>query len=370
MSRRLLPVLLMLFVGSAFLWTLYYLYEKSRPRPTIYPTALPEVRDVIKKTVAAGAIVPRREVTIKPRVSGVIDKLYVEPGQRVAAHALLARIIIIPDVVRLNQAETSLRTAQLNETNARREFERTMQLKEGGLVPETEYARQELAFKLRQEERESAEANLQLVRAGASKRSGQVSNLVYSTVDGMVLEVPVKEGGSVIEANNFNEGTTIASIADMSDMIFKGRVDESEVGGLREKMPISIQVGALGEQRFEGELEYIAPKGQEKEGTIEFEVRAAVKLKPDTFIRANYSADADIIVGRRDKVLAVSEAWVQYEGTKAWVEVETAPQRFERRAVVLGLSDSLWVEVREGIQATERVKQPEMPAGGKAPGKS
>ncbi|MBN1607509.1 MAG: efflux RND transporter periplasmic adaptor subunit [Polyangiaceae bacterium] len=365
--RRLVPVLVTLLVLGAFAWTLYYLYQKSKPRPIVYQTAVPEVRDIVKKTVAAGALVPRKEVTIKPRVSGVVDKLYVTPGQHVQAHALLARIRIIPNVVQLNQAEAALRSAELNGSNALREFERATQLRNQGLLSDADFAKLELEAQLRQEEREAAEANLQLVRAGASKRTGRVSNLVYSTVAGMVLEVPVKEGGSVIEANNFNEGTTIASVADMSDMIFQGRVDESEVGSLREGMPVSILVGALGEQRFEGALEYIAPKGQDKDGTIEFEVRAAVKLKDGVFIRANYSANADIIVSRRDRVLSVNEGCVHYDGSRASVDVEIRSQEFERRPVELGLSDGIWVEVKKGLDKTTRVRQPDTPAGASPP---
>lgn len=357
MIRRLLPPILTLLVLGAFAWTMYYLYEKSRPRPVVYQTAAPELRDIVKKTVATGALVPRKEIAIKPRVSGVVEKLYVEPGQHVKVRALLARIQIVPDVLRLNQAEASLRTAELSLANAKSEFERASQHKEKGLISDADFARQELAFKLRSEELEAAETNLQLVRVGASKKAGQVSNLVYSTVDGMVLDVPIKEGGSVIEANNFNEGTTIASIADMSDMIFQGRVDESEVGSLRDGMPISILVGALGDERFEGQLEYISPKGRDKEGTTEFEIRAAVKLKPGTFIRANYSANADIVLSRRDHVLSINEGWVQYDGPRASVEVEVAPQRFERRAVELGLSDGIWVEIKQGLTPTTRVKK-------------
>jgi len=367
MIRRLIPLLVTLLVLGAFGWTMYYLYQKSKPRPEIYQTATPEVRDIIKKTVATGALVPRKEITIKPRVSGVIEKLYVEPGQHVAQHALLARIQIIPDVVRLNQAEASLRTAELNLANAKREYERATQQHDKGLLSDVEFTRQELAFKLREEEREAAETNQQLVRVGASKKTGQVSNLVYTTVAGMVLEIPVKAGASVIEANNFNEGTTIASIADMSDMIFQGRVDESEVGTLKSGMPVSILVGALGEQRFDGTLEYIAPKGQEKEGTIEFEVRAAIKLKEGVFIRANYSANADIILNRRDRVPSVSESWLQFEGPRAFAEVETSPQHFERRSVELGLSDGIWVEVKQGLELTSKLKRPDTSGGAKAP---
>jgi HlyD family secretion protein len=366
MIRRLVPLLVTLLVLGALAWTMYFLYQRSKPRAVVYRTAAPEVRDIVKKTVAAGALVPRREVTVKPHVSGVVDKLYVEPGQQVREHALLARIRIIPDVVRLNQAEAALRSAELNNANALREFERAQQLRDQGLLSEADYAKQELAAQLRQEEREAAESNLQLVRVGASKRAGQASNLVYSTVAGMVLDVPVKAGGSVIEANTFNEGTTIASIADMSDMIFQGRVDESEVGSLEVGMPVSILVGALGEQRFDGKLEYIAPKGQDKDGTIEFEVRAAMKLKEGVFVRANYSANADIIVSRRDRVLSINEGWVEYQGSRAWVQVEVAPQKFERRPVELGLSDGIWVEVKQGLDKTSRVRLPDTAGGAKA----
>ena len=355
--RRIFPVLLALAVLAAFTWTLFFLYKKSEAKPAVFETTRAERRDIIKKTVAPGAIVPRREVTIKPRVSGVIEKLYVEPGQLVKEKALLAKIQIIPNVVNLNQAEANQRAAQISLETAQREFERISKLRDQGLVGQGDFAQQQLAFRLRKEELDAAESNLQLVRAGASKRSGKVSNLVYSTVSGMVLEVPVREGGSVIEANNFNEGTTIAAIADMSDLIFQGRVDESEVGGIKEGMPVSIAVGALAEARFKGRLEYIAPKGIEKEGTIQFEVRAAVELQPNVTLRANYSANADIILARRDGALAIGENAVVYEAGKAFVEVETAPQHFVRRAVTLGLSDGIWVEVKSGIDEKSVLKK-------------
>jgi HlyD family secretion protein len=359
MIRRLLPLFIALGIVGAFVWTLVFLYKKSEPKPVVYSTVRAERRDVIKKTVAPGALVPRQEVTIKPRVSGVVEELYVQPGQYVKEKALLAKIQIIPNVVNVNQAEANLRAAQISFQSAKTEFDRFTKLRQQGLISETEFAQQDLAFKLRKQELDAAENNLQLVRVGASKRSGKVSNLVHSTVEGMVLEVPVKVGASVIEANNFNEGTTIASIADMNDMIFQGRVDESEVGTLKEGMPVTITVGALGDERFEAKLEYIAPKGVAKDGTIEFEVRAAVKLKPNVFLRANYSANADIILEQRNQVLALNESVVVYEGGKTFVEVAAPMDRFERRAVTLGLSDGIWVEVRDGVDATTKIKQQE-----------
>ena len=362
MIRRAVPLLLSLLVLGAFVWTLFFLYKKSEARPIVYATAKVERRDIIKKTVAPGALVPRREVTIKPRVSGVIEKLYVDPGQYVKNNAELARIQIIPNVVNLNQAESNLKSARISFETAKSERERYQKLKSRGLIAEADFIQQELAFKLREQELEAAENNLQLVRVGASRRSGQASNVVRSTVEGMVLEVPVREGASVIEANNFNEGTTIAAIANMNDLIFQGKVDESEVGKLETGMPVSIAVGALSAQTFGGKLEYIAPKGVAKEGTIEFEVRAAVQLKPDVFLRANYSANADIILERRTAVPALNEGWVVHAGGKTYVEVETSPQRFERKAVTLGVSDGVWVEVTSGVEPGARIKQQETAA--------
>lgn len=360
MLKRIVPLLFTLGILGAFAWTLWFLYQRAEERPVEYKTATPRVMDIVKKTVAPGAIVPRREVAIKPRVSGIISKLAVQPGDYVKERALIATIQIIPNVVSLNAAEANLKAAKISHENAQLELERFKRLHEQRLISDTDFNQQKLHAELKRQELEAAENNLQLVKEGASKKSGKVSNVVYSTVSGMVLEVPVKEGGSVIEANNFNEGTTIASIADMSDMLFQGRVDESEVGKLEEGMPVSISIGALGnEQRFEGKLEYISPKGTLKDGTIEFEVKAAVTLRDGVFLRANYSANADIILERRDQVLALSENLLRFENGKPYVEVEVAPQRFERREVELGLSDGIFVEIKAGIDLNTRVKVPE-----------
>ncbi len=359
MLRRTVPFLVTLLILGAFCWTLYFLYQKSQPPPTVYETTTARRIDVVKKTVAPGAIVPRREVTIKPRVSGVIEKLHVEPGVQVQEQALIAKIRVIPDAVSLNNAEAAVRAARISRTNAATELERYQKLLDQGLLSEADFNQKKLTADLRQQELETALSNLRIVKVGASQRSGAVSNLVYSTVAGMVLDVPVKEGGSVIEANNFNEGTTIAAIADMNDLVFNGKVDESEVGELREGMEVSIAVGALGDRRFAGVLEYIAPKGIANEGTIQFEVRARIEIADGVFIRANYSANADIILHRRDDVLAIPEGVVEYQGAEAFVEVEVEPQQFERRAVKLGLSDGIDVEVLSGIDESTRLKVPD-----------
>jgi HlyD family secretion protein len=362
MIRRIVPLLLALGVFGAFVATLLFLYQKSQAKPAAFETMKPVVMDIVKKTVAPGAIVPRREVAIKPHVSGVLEKLYVNAGDSVKERQLLAKIQIIPNVVALNNAESAVRSAQIGLDNAQAQLQRYQQLFDQKLMNETEFNQFRLGFDLKRQELETAESNRQLVREGASKRTG-ASNLVTATAPGTVLDVPIKEGSSVIEANNFNEGTTIASIADMGDMIFLGRVDESEVGKLSEGMPVSITVGALGEQHLEGKLEYIAPKGKEKEGTIEFEVKAAVQLKQGVLVRANYSANADIILDTRKGVMAIEESVVQFDKGRAFVEVETSAGNFARREVKLGLSDGINVEVLSGLDAQARVKKPLSEAG-------
>jgi HlyD family secretion protein len=357
MLKRIVPFAITLGILAAFAWTLLFLYQKSQAKPIVWKTAKPRVMDVVKKAVSPGAIVPRREVTIKPRVSGVLEKIDVEPGRYVKEGELIAKIRIIPDVVNLNNAEARLKAAQISNDNAVLELARYQKLLNQGLISETDFNQQKLNAELRKQELDTAENNVQLVKVGASKRSGAISNVVRSTVEGMVLEVPVKEGGSVIEANNFNEGTTIASIADMNDLVFLGTVDESEVGKVKAGMPAAITIGALGDSRFSGKLEYIAPKGVAKDGTIQFEVRAKLELLPGAFIRANYSANADIILERREKVLAISENLVKFEEGKTFVEVETAPQVFAKREVKLGLSDGIDVEVISGVSSKDTLKQ-------------
>ncbi len=361
--RRVLPLVVALLVMAAFGATLYFLYQKSRTKSVVYKTETLARMPIVRKTVAAGAIVPRREVAIKPRVSGVLEKLYVEPGRHVKSGDLVARIKIIPNVVSVNNAEARLETARLSASNAEREYARVGALYTDGLVSEAERSRAELEVQLAKQELEASTDNLQLVKEGAIRGSGKVSNVVRSTVEGMVIEVPVKEGASVTEANTFNEGTTIASVADMKDLVFQGFVDESEVAKLEEGMPAQISIGAMEDRPFGGKLEYISPKGVEREGRIEFEVRAALTLQEGAFVRANYSANADIILERRDSALAIREALVTYEGKQAHVEVERSPQQFERRAVRLGLSDGIHVEVLAGLDPKERLKVPTQKSG-------
>ena len=359
MTRRALPIGSTLAAALAGAAALAFFYAKSEARPIAYPSERPFVTDLVRKVVASGALVPRREVTVKPHASGVIEKLYVEPGQRVKQGALLAKIRVMSNVMLIDAADARVSAARINLETASREAERFGLLYDQRLVSETEFNQRKLESELRRAELDAPESNRALLVRGSSPgRAVGAANVVTATIDGTVLDLPVKEGGPVIEANNFNEGTTIASLADMSDMIFKGRIEESEVGQLREGMAVSIAVGALGSERFDATLERIAPKGSEKDGVVEFEIQAALKAKPGLSVRANYSATADVILARRERVLAVEERWVVFDHGQSFVEIETAPQRFERRAVELGLSDGVNVEVSSGIDAETRLKRP------------
>ena len=361
--KKVFRIVIIIVVAGIFIWTIYFLYKKSETKPVVYNTETPFVTDIIKKTVATGSIVPRKEILIKPRVSGIIEKIYVEPGQIIKEGDLIARVRIIPDLVSLNNAESRLSRAQLTFDNAKMDLERNRKLLNNGVISPADFQQVELSYKTAGEELEAARNNLQLIREGATRKSSGASNtLIRSTIQGMILDVPVEEGNSVIESNTFNEGTTIASVADMSEMIFMGKVDESEVGKVKEGMDLIITVGAIENQKFDATLEYIAPKGVEENGAIQFEIKAAMNLKPEHFIRAGYSANADIVLDRRDSVLAIKESLLQFEKDSAFVEVENGNQSFVKKYVGLGLSDGINIEVKSGIDKESKIKnwnQPE-----------
>ena len=282
-----------------------------------------------------------------------------EPGTQVAEGDLIAKVTIVPNMIALSAAETRVNRAEINLENAETEFKRNRQLWEEGVLSEANFKVFELDVKTAREEVAAAEDNLAVIREGARKKSAYTTNtLVKATASGMVLEVPVEEGDSVIEANTFNDGTTIATVADMDQMIFEGKVDESEVGKLQEGMELLLTVGAIESEQFRADLEYIAPKGVEEDGAIQFEIRAAVDLKENLFVRANYSANADIVLERRDDVLAIQESWLQFDDGKPHVEVETGPQQFEKREVVTGLSDGIQIEIVSGVDESDQIKDP------------
>ena len=388
----------------------YYFYSQSGGGPIEYESTKAEVRTILNKAVATGSIKPRLEVNIKPQVSGVIDELYVEAGQIINKGQKIARIKLIPNEVNINSAQSNVELARIRVREAERELsrqsevnsneldvkeaarsldvakkeeERNRQLLDDGIISEQDYLQFKLDLDLRQnaydnaallssntlgqvtaqldirkQELEAAENNLQLLREGRTNRSNQVNNVVVSTVDGMVLDVPVEEGSSVIERNNFNEGTNVAVVADMKSLIFEGKVDESDVGKLQEGMELQLTVGAIPEHKFDALLEFISPKGTEEEGIVKFEVKAALKPYSDeVFLRAGYSANGDIIIDKKDDVIAVQERDVIYDGDSVtYVERVVGDQEFERQEVELGLSDGLYVEVEGGIDTSTQIK--------------
>lgn len=360
--KRIVPVFIILIIVGAFGGTLWYLYQKSQKKPVLFQTQAPTVTDIVKKTVATGALVPREEIEIKPRVSGIIESLHIEPGQSIEKDQLIAKIAIVPNVANLNRAQAQVDAARISFNSAKREFERHRGLFERQVISAAELERHRVTNDLRKQELNAALSSLQIVRKGAARKSaksGGDNTEVRSTVSGTALELPVKEGASVIESNNFNPGTTIAVVADMNKMIFRGQVDESEVGRLKKGMQLDIKIGALDNELLKGTLEHIAPKGVQSDGVIQFEVKASIHPKQGLLLRANYSANADIVLDKRTQVLALNERLLQFDKQRTpYVEVEIAPQTFERRDVTLGLSDGINIEVLAGVDKDTRIKIP------------
>jgi len=358
--KKTLRLVLLFILAAGFIYTLYFLYQKSEEKPVLYTTQIPFKTSIVRKTVATGSVVPRREVNIKPRVSGIIDKLFVVAGNKVHKGDKIAQIRIVPNMLNLNEAEARVSRASSQLDNSKIDFERNKKLYESGMISLAEFQPYQLTYKNAKTELDAAENNLALIKDGISKSSGKVTNtIVTSTIDGIVLDVPLKEGSSVIESNTFNEGTTIAVVADLGEMIFEGKVDESEVGKISTGMKLILNIGAIENQKFDADLEYIAPKGVKDNGAIQFQIKAMIHLKEGLFIRAGYSATADIVLDTRDSVWAISESLIQFEkDERAYVEVETSPQTFEKRYIKTGLSDGINTEILSGIKPGDKIKDP------------
>jgi HlyD family secretion protein len=356
--KKVFRILGIVILIGAFGGTLFFLYNKSKKKPDLFETQHPFVSNVVKKTVATGSVVPRFEIDIKPQVSGIIDELFVEAGDKVEKDQVVARIKIIPDMVTLNTAETRLNRAKINFEDAKNDFERQKGLFDKNVISYEEYKNAKVAYDSAKEELTAAENNLELIKNGVTKKAETSTNtLVRSTITGTVLDVPVKVGNSVIQSNTFNDGTTIATVANMNDMIFKGKVDETEVGKISSGMPIELEIGAIEKEKFQAELEYISPKGVEENGAIQFEIKASVQLQEGQFIRAGYSANANIVLDRKDSVLVIPEGLLKFENDSSFVEVQTATeQQFEKRFVQTGLSDGINIEITNGLNKDDKVK--------------
>lgn len=351
----LLGFVLVVVLGAVY--TVNFLYEKEQTTEASFDIKSPKMGDIILKTVASGSIQPRQEILIKPQVSGIVRMVHIEAGDIVKAGDILAEVTIVPNMSALSSAENRLSRAKISRDDAKTTYDRNAELFEQGVVSAMDIQQFELVYNQAKEEVLGAEDNLRIVREGVASRSGAKSNtLIRSTIDGMILDVPVKQGNSVIEANNFNDGTTVASVADMKDLIFVGKIDESEVEKLHEGMDIILSIGAIDGTKYPATLEHIAPKGVEESGAIQFEIKAAVVLEEGQFLRAGYSANADVELDRRDNILTISETLVQYKKRQAFVEVEISTGFYEKRDVKLGLSDGLSVEVVSGLTLEDKLK--------------
>jgi len=351
LSYGLLGLILVVFVGTAV-----FLYKKSQTKPEVYTTDAVFKTTITKKTVATGKVIPRREIEVKSQVSGVIETLYVEAGQTVKKGDLIAKITLRPNMMQVSQAESQLQSANISLQNAETEFNRQKKLFQQKLISESDFNKSQMTYNLQKESVKSAQDYLMLMNSGVTKNSEKISNVVTSTINGMVLNIPNREGAFIVESSSFGAATSIATLADMNDMIFEGLVDESEVGKLREGMELVLNIGALQGKPFTAILEYISPKGVTDQGTIKFTIRAAVKLNKDLFLRSNYSANADIVLDKKENVLAINEGDLMIEDKASFVEVETAPQKFEKREVKTGLSDGINIEIVSGLKLEEKIK--------------
>ena len=361
--KRILRIAGFALLGFLVISTFVYLWLKSRPKVVNYKIETTTMGSIEKRTVATGKMEPRNEILIKPQMSGIISEVYKEAGETVQAGDIIARIQVVPDMVNLSSAESRVQRAQLAADQSRANYERDRKLYDNEVISREEFEKVELQYKNDQEELRAANDNLSLIRTGITQSSAKTSNtLVRSTVSGTILDVPVKVGNSVIQSNNFNDGTTVASVANLSDMLFVGKIDETEVGKLSVGMPMEITIGAVQDRKIPASLEYVSPKGVEESGAILFEMKAAMKLPDDVFIRAGYSANADIILDKRTDVLTIPESTVEFSGDSAFVYLVKSekPQEFDRHFVKIGLSDGIQIEVMEGLKENDKIRGSEI----------
>lgn len=362
--KKILRIILLIFLISTVIVTFYLLWNKAQPKKVVYEIVSPRIGTIENIAVATGNIEPRDEVLIKPQISGIISQLYKEAGEMVKAGEMIARIKVIPEMGQLNNAETNLRLSRISLNQIEEIFKRDRALFQRGVVAKEAYELSYANYLKAKEENEYAQTSLEIIRDGIMKNSRLSSTTqVRSTITGTILDIPIKVGSSVIQANNFNEGTTIATVADMNDMIFRGNVDETEIGMVKEGMPVRLTIGTMNNRTFKAKLEYVSPKGVESNGAMQYEIKAAVNIPVDVFIRAGYSANAEILINRARKVLIIPENCIEFYGKTAYVyvlEQEKPKQIFEMRQVTVGLSDGINIEIKDGLTLDDQVRSAEI----------
>lgn len=356
--KKSVTIFILIFIAVSFSGAMYYLYTKNSEDPVVYKTEKASKQTIIKKTVATGSIIPLEEVLIKPNISGVIEEIYVEGGDVLQSNDLIAKIRVIPNLSALNNAKNAIKRAKIDVDNQKRSYDRQKSLYDKGVISKQDLERVEVTYQQAVQSYQAAQQNYDIVKTGSTSGLGTSANtLIRATIPGMVLDMPVEVGNQVIESNNFNEGTTIAVLADVNKMIFEGKVDESEVGKIKEGLPLEITVGAIENKTFEAVLDYIAPQGKLENGAVQFEIKGTLTKRDTTFIRAGLSANASIILARADSVISIKEALVQFDGeTKnPFVEIKKGDE-FERKDIKLGVSDGINVEIIEGLTYDDEIK--------------
>ena len=354
--KKLGKYIIVVLVAAVFVGTFVYLYRRSRPKEIQYQQLEATVGSITKATVVTGKIQPRDEVNIKPQISGIISNLYKEAGQMVTKDEIIAKVKVIPDMSQLSSAQSRVRLAEVNLKQAQTNYDREKALFDKALVSADEFEKVDQVLKQAKEELASSKESLEIIRDGVSSSNASGSStLIRSTISGLILDVPVKVGNSVINSNTFNDGTTIATVANMDDLIFDGNIDETEVGRIGVGLPVRITVGALQDLSFDAVLEYIAPKATESNGTNLFEIKASVKVPAGTTIRSGYSANAEIVLQRAEDVVTIPESAIQYQGDSTYVYILSGND-YERRDVTTGLSDGVTIEIKDGLQAGDKVR--------------
>ena len=362
--KRYSKLIIAAIIALIFIGTFVFLWQKSQPKEVVYNEFTPKLDSIQKTTIITGKIEPRNEVNIKPQISGIISELYKEAGDYVNAGDVIAKVKVVPEMGQLSSAEMRVRLAEINLKQAQVDFQREENLFNQKLVSADEFDKIKASLDQAKHEKLAAEDALQVVRDGFSKSNAKASStLIRSTISGVILDIPVKVGYSVIQVNTMNEGTTIATVANMNNLIFRGNIDETEVGQLVNGMNMKITIGALQDLKFDAALEYVSPKAVESNGANQFEIKAAVKLTEGGKIRSGYSANAEIVLAKADKVLSIPESAIEFSGDSTFVYVvkeEGKSKTYERKQVETGLSDGVDIEIKKGITAKDKVRGPEI----------
>lgn len=354
--KKSIKFIIFALIALIFIGTFVFLFQHSKTKEIQYNEYTVSYMDIQRKTLITGKINPRNEVAIKPQINGIIAEIYKEAGQEVKENEVIAKLKVIPDMNSLSAAESRVRLAEINYDQALTTYKREKELYNKKLISEESFEKVTQSLNQAREEKSAAQDALEIVRDGVSSANATSSStLIRSTISGLILDIPVKVGNSVIQANTLNDGTTVATVANMGDLIFTGNVDETEVGTLTEGSSLTISIGALQNYSFDAVLEYIAPKATENNGTNQFEIKAAIQPQKGYHIRSGYSANAEILLEEAKNVLAIPESAIEFEGDSTFVYVKKN-KSYERQSVVTGLSDGLNIQIKKGLKEGDIVR--------------